>query len=409
MKFKFLIIIVIAVLFSFSCKSKKSTYSDDDMLDSDIPGDSDTAADADVPEDTDTVPDTDTADEDTAIADDDTADIEPDEAADENDTDISDTDTADADTADEEIPDPDTADEIATDTDTADDIVTDDDSSSIDSDIIDEDTADPDIIVFDEDYMTDDEIIANCVDGICDVPAGEFSMGCSPADLECSSNETPAHSVILSSFKIMKNEVTVTEYQACIDAGNCNNTTEPLHYAVWSNTVNYQYCNLGSSRDLNQPMNCVSWHGAKAYCEWIGMRLPTEAEWEYAARGNDDRIFPWGDTAATCDYAVMKENGELGCGAGTSWIVGSKTAGDSPFGLSDMAGNLREWCNDWYSSGYYAASPQINPKGPESGSFKIVRGGSWYRSSVDLRASSRYYSSPSGTLLDSYGFRCAAD
>lgn len=411
MKLKFLIIIVIALIFSISCKSKHSNTSDEDILsDSDILNDSDISLDYDisVDEDTDFASDSDLTDE--TPADNDIADTEPDETADENDSDLTDHDTADIDITDEEIPDPDTSDEITTDTDTTDDAQADDDTATVDTDITDEDTADPDIIPFDEDYMTDDEITANCTDGICDIPSGEFSMGCAPSDTDCSSNENPAHSVILSSFRIMKNEVTVSEYQSCVDSGNCNNNNAGLlHYAVWSNTVNYEYCNLGSSRDTSQPMNCVSWHGAKAYCEWLGMRLPTEAEWEYAARGNDDRIFPWGNTSATCDYAVMKENGELGCGEGISWIVGSKSAGDSPFGLSDMAGNIREWCNDWYSSNYYSISPQVNPTGPENGSFRVLKGGSWYRGAADLRTSSRYYSSPAGNLLDSYGFRCAAD
>jgi formylglycine-generating enzyme required for sulfatase activity len=105
----------------------------------------------------------------------------------------------------------------------------------------------------------------------------------------------------------------------------------------------------------------------------------------------------------------MKEAGVLGCGLGTTWVVGSKTSGNSPFGASDMAGNLREWCSDAYSSTYYTVSPEINPTGPASGSFKVLRGGSWYRSKVDLRASSRYYSAASDNLLDSFGFRCVAD
>ncbi|HNW82697.1 MAG TPA: SUMF1/EgtB/PvdO family nonheme iron enzyme [bacterium] len=404
MSFRFLIVLVIAVIFSLGCKSKHSNHSDEDIFsDSDNSGDSDVFSDIDTIEDSDAVLDNDFVD-DVETADDDNVVIsdpdiaEPDETLDENDTETLDSDIIDADATDEEIPDPDTADEISTDTDSADDIV-----------IPDEDTADPDVVVFDEDYMTDDEIVANCADGMCDIPAGQFTMGCALTDLDCNSDETPRHSVILSSYKIMKNEVTVSEYEACVTAGNCNNSTPTqIHYAVWSNTTNYMYCNLGSSRESSQPMNCVSWYGAKAYCEWLGMRLPTEAEWEYAAKGNDDRIYPWGDTDATCDYAVMKEAGFLGCGTGTTWVVGSKTAGDSPFGASDMSGNLREWCNDSYSATYYSVSPQINPQGPASGSYKVLRGGSWYRNKIDLRASSRYFSSSADNLLDSFGFRCVA-
>lgn len=387
MNFKFLIVIIVAVFFSLSCKSKHSNTSDEDII-----SDSDNSADIDTIDDSDAVTDIDIS-EDLDIT-------EPDETVDENDLDINDEDIVDIDvididTTDEEIPDPDTVDEIATDMDFADDII-----------IPDEDFSDPDISTFDEDYMTDDEIIANCVDGMCDVPAGQYTMGCAAADLKCDSDETPRHSVILGSYQIMKNEVTVEQYQTCVNSGNCNNNNAgQLHYAVWSNTVNYQYCNLGSARGITHPMNCVSWYGAKAYCEWLGMSLPTEAQWEYAAKGNDDRIFPWGDTAATCEYAVMKESGQLGCGLSTTWVIGSKTAGNSPFGTSDMAGNLMEWVNDWYSSGYYSLSPEINPPGPSAGSYKILRGGSWYKSSIDLRVSSRYYLGRD-SLYDSTGFRC---
>lgn len=397
-KFSFLLILFIVLLLSLSCKSGHSKAKDDDLLtDSDNFSDIDT--DSDIYTDFDIDIDKDAAQND--------PDLIIDEQNDETDADIVDIDTADEEIVDIDTIDVDITDENITETDIIDEDVFDTDFSDIDT--TDENLTFDEDIPFDEDYITDDEIISNCVNGICDVPSGRFVMGCSPADLECNSNENPRHSVVLSSYKIMEHEVTVGEFEVCITAGNCNNSnTSERHYTSYNTNIN-KYCNLSSPRDDTHPMNCVSWYGAKAYCEWIGMRLPTEAEWEYAAKGNDNRIYPWGDVTATCDYAVMKENESLGCELETTWIVGSKTEGNSPFGASDMAGNVIEWCEDWYSSSYYSISPKTNPKGASTGSNKVLRGGSWYKESSNVRTTSRFFDSPAGNIYDSYGFRCAAD
>jgi formylglycine-generating enzyme required for sulfatase activity len=236
------------------------------------------------------------------------------------------------------------------------------------------------------------------------VEAGPFNMGCNGAvDNDCNNNESPYHTVTLSFYQIDIYEVTVSKYQSCIDDGACNNDngSEPHYYT----TTNYSFCNLGASGKDNHPMNCVSWYGAKAYCEWVGKRLLTEAEWEKASRGTDGRIYPWGNEEATCDYAVMYDSGN-GCGTNDTMEVGSKPNGVSPYGLYDMSGSVWEWVSDWYGADYYATFSTSNPTGPESGMTRVLRGGSWVSYPYNLRSSSRRNYSP--TLRDyDVGFRCA--
>ncbi len=233
-----------------------------------------------------------------------------------------------------------------------------------------------------------DTYVVNCSDGMCLIPAGSFWMGCNEAvDSQCSDDEKPYHEVTLSAYYIDKTEVTQGEYKKCVDAGVCGAPG----------------CDWDPSDVPNQPVVCTNWESATAYCVWAGKRLPTEAEWEKAARGTDGRKYPWGNETATCDYAVM-----IGC-PGDAMVVCSKSpAGDSPYGLCNMSGNVLEWVSDLYGSDYYIKSPNLNPTGPVSGSIRVSRGGGFVGYDDYLRASDRNYadSSYDGVFI---GFRCAMD
>ena len=229
--------------------------------------------------------------------------------------------------------------------------------------------------------------------GMVAVPAGAFQMGSSPG----SSNEEPVHEVYVSGFFIDKYEVTVEEYTRCVDAGGCN--TPKMTHDDDRRSYNY-----GASGRDKHPINGVDWHQAKAYCAWSGKRLPTEAEWEKAARGTDGRKYPWGNEGPSCALAVTDDGG-AGCGEGRTWEVGSKSGGVSPFGAYDMAGNVWEWTADWYDKSYYSISPMRDPKGPEQSWARVFRGGGWYYTSAFLRAAIRGAGRP-GSARNDLGFRC---
>lgn len=231
-------------------------------------------------------------------------------------------------------------------------------------------------------------------DGMVEVPAGEFLMGCnSSIDNQCYPDEKPQHKVYLDAFYIDKTEVTVGDYKKCVDAGVCK---PPACYSSRS---------WGKEGRENRPVDCVNWFKAKAYCEWAGKRLPTEAEWEKAARGTDGRKFPWGNEPASCTYAVMRTSRAEGCGTANAWDVGSKPQGASPYGALDMVGNVAEWTADWYGAHYYKSSTDRNPTGPSGSRWRVVRGASFFHRAGE-RASSRLSSTPSIGDYD-IGFRCA--
>jgi len=231
------------------------------------------------------------------------------------------------------------------------------------------------------------------------IPAGTSWMGCNDAvDGECYADEYPYHEVYLDGYYIDRTEVTVDAFSACVLAGACG-------------TPAADGCNWANPGKSQSPVNCVSWWDAEEFCAWAGKRLPTEAEWEKAARGTDGRRFPWGNEDATCDNAVMYGEGNNGCGIDSTWDVCSKSpAGDSPFGACDMAGNIGEWVADWYDENYYSASPASNPQGPNSGTSRIRRGGSYlftnFHFGAPLRVSSRISVDPALNGGDA-GFRCA--
>jgi formylglycine-generating enzyme required for sulfatase activity len=229
--------------------------------------------------------------------------------------------------------------------------------------------------------------------GMVKVPAGEFFMGCNErVDNACEEDEKPGRTVNLPAFSIDKAEVSVEEYQKCVDARQCPQSDERR----------YSSCNWGVSGREQHPMNCIDWNQAKTFCEWAGKRLPTEAEWEKAARGTDGRKYPWGDT-----WQPQKANsyGEDD-GFKTTAPVGSFPAGVSPYGNLDMAGNVWEWTQDWYDSKYYQNGPTKNPRGAEKGGLKVARGGSWRDSARGVRVALRRRYGPRAGV-DHVGFRCA--
>ena len=216
------------------------------------------------------------------------------------------------------------------------------------------------------------------------VPAGEFLMG--STDDEGVRDERPQRKVYLDGYWMYKTEVTVAQYRKFCEATNREMPEAP----EW-----------GWKED--HPVVNVSWHDAVDYAKWAGASLPTEAQWEKAARGTDGRVFPWGNEwdAGACANSV-------------SWSlkgtkpVGSCPAGASPYGCVDMAGNAWEWCADWYDEAYYGnEAPSRNPPGPASGGYRVLRGGSWNCGDRGpFRCANRLLYRP-GRRDDFGGFRCS--
>lgn len=230
-----------------------------------------------------------------------------------------------------------------------------------------------------------------------EVPSGPFWMGCNTEqDSSCDAAEQPYHLVDLQTFWIDKLETTVNDYATCVLSGPCATP------AVGSG------CNWNVEGRDDHPINCVPWEGAEAFCEWMGKRLCTEAEWEKAARGTDGRMYPWGNQAPSCEFAIKGGFSMTGCDQGSTWPVGSVPKGGSPYGLLDMAGNVWEWTADWYGDDYYSSSPLSDPPGPTTGSQRVRRGGGFdsvYSNNVATYNRVRYDYKPG--WKDSYvGFRC---
>ncbi|MCL5278057.1 MAG: bifunctional serine/threonine-protein kinase/formylglycine-generating enzyme family protein [Deltaproteobacteria bacterium] len=238
--------------------------------------------------------------------------------------------------------------------------------------------------------------------GMVYIPAGNFMMGCSPNDSNCYDNEKPYHRVYLSAYYIDKNDVTVDEYTRCVNAGGCTAPQWNNCY-VW-NGSSWQIGSAGSEfQEGNHPIVCVDWNQANAYCQWAGKRLPTEAQWEKAARGTDGRIYPWGNQF-DCNKSC---NSVSPCSHSHTCAVGSYPQGASPYGVMDMAGNVWDWVSDWYDANYYANSPLKDPQGPDSRQYRVLRGGSWGNIiPTYLRSSFRVVNDPTDRISNLFGFRC---
>ncbi len=241
------------------------------------------------------------------------------------------------------------------------------------------------------------------------IEAGKFTMGSNDYK-----DEKPIHTVILDGYWIGKTEVTVGQFRQFVEDKGYKTDAEKSGGAYtwtgkdWEKKKDINWKNPGFKQDDNHPVVCVSWNDAKAYCDWLStekdlpFKLPTEAQWEKAARGTTKSKYPWGNNEPDNTLANFK------------WMVGktspvdSYSGGASPYGLLNMAGNVWEWCYDWYDSGYYNKSPDRNPTGPDSGSNRVVRGGGWLVDAGYLRCADRAVVRPSdrGPNL---GFRLSQD
>jgi formylglycine-generating enzyme required for sulfatase activity len=236
------------------------------------------------------------------------------------------------------------------------------------------------------------------------VPAGNFQRGCDqnnppPTHSVCRGYDQPLRTIYLDAFYIDKYEVTNAQYAACVATSACPKPANTI-----SQTRSYYYDDPAYG---SYPVIWVNWYNARDYCIWAGKRLPTEAEWEKAARGSvDTRIYPWGNKTASCTWANFYPSWGGGCIGDTSQ-VDSYIAGESQYGVVGMSGNASEWVNDWWEDYYYQYAPDTNPPGPATGQVKIVRGGSWSDFPIYLdvayRATGGY---PSGSSQYT-GFRCA--
>ena len=251
------------------------------------------------------------------------------------------------------------------------------------------------------------------------VPAGPFQMGDNFGDGE--SRERPVHKVTLDAYYIGKHEVTNADWKKFRDDPGYDDTKFwPGARVVPKDQVPYwtqpQNHGGGTPDSGAYPVQGVNWDAATAYCNWLSdktgktYRLPTEAEWEKAARGTDQRRFPWGNSIDLAHANVVGSQ-PFDTGQTVGYYDGSKRGdfqtqrGASPYGAMDMAGNVMEWCQDWYQRDYYAVSPVKNPKGPEKGAYRVLRGGSFFFESQDARSYARSAAWPSFQSFRMVGFR----
>ena len=248
------------------------------------------------------------------------------------------------------------------------------------------------------------------------IPAGRLLMGSAENDFVAAPDERPQHEVRLDRFYIDKYEVSVAQYAAFLNqlgsyerACNRLDCALPREIAGYTSYLSEQDLGDGTVQYVpivgyaTYPANHVSWYGAVAYCEWVGARLPTEAEWEYAARGDDGRLYPWGNTAPTAARAVFQSDSFENLKS-----VDALPDGATPFDVFGLAGSVWEWTADWYDESYYSVSPINNPTGPETGFSRVIRGGSWPNNNQAdrIRAANRSSLAPD-FISSTVGFRCA--
>ena len=262
-----------------------------------------------------------------------------------------------------------------------------------------------------------------CPPGMVRVPASKFFMGSDENGAE--PDEKPVHQVVLSAFCIDATEVTTAAYKTCSDRGDCRRASQSNEWPGMTEAERAAYdplCNGRAPEDRAQhPVNCVTWEMADVFCRAVGKRLPTEAEWEHAARGSDGRRYPWGDAAPTAtlvnacgaECATFSKRNHLASthplleqddGFSATAPVGSFPKGASPYGAVDMAGNVAEWVADGYAS--YAAGAVTDPK-PAEGADRVVRGGAWNASRAAWLMPTHRFHVPGDTRSHGIGFRCA--
>jgi formylglycine-generating enzyme required for sulfatase activity len=253
--------------------------------------------------------------------------------------------------------------------------------------------------------------------GLSDDAQGNFLMGAQSTDpdgpgydVQAGDDEAPPHHVTLSPYWLQRMEITIHQYRLCLISGACRleeiGVAGAFHFDGDLNRSQLGPPKKGDER----PINGVTWEGARRYCNWVGGRLPTEAEWEYAARsGRLQHRYPWGDEPPTCRRAVFKGSASQPCGVTSASSEFSPDGHHTPSHILHQAGNLWEWTADWYAPNYYERSPRMNPKGPKTGPGRVQRGGSYSDDDpAVLRAAFRAQMDPTLKMPD-VGFRCASD